>query len=133
MKKVVSADHVVSMRVSDTADEFELLLRGSGGEETVLRLPLDQLVPLSAWVEQTAAHAEPETPAPSPGKGPVFPVEFWTVRPELDEEHLILGFRMGKGMEISLRMHRKAAGPYAQAVSSLLGRTMPAAGSKIRH
>ncbi|MBI2236411.1 MAG: hypothetical protein HYU60_05570 [Magnetospirillum sp.] len=132
MRKVVAADQVVSLRVSDTADEIELLLRVEGGDDMVVRLPADQLGPLAAWVEQTAARAEPEA-GPLSGKGPIFPVELWTVRPEPDEEHVILGFRMGKGMEVSLRMHRKAAGAYVQALSSLLGRTLPAAPSKVRH
>jgi hypothetical protein len=131
-RTAVSAERVVSARVSDTGDEIAVLLRTESGEETELRLPVDQIDVLSALLAQAAAKLDPEAPAPARAP-PVFPVEWWTVRPEPDEEHIVLGFRMGKGAPLSLRMHRTAAQAYVQALTSLLGKPLPAAPSKLRH
>ncbi|MGE5503695.1 MAG: hypothetical protein ACM31L_04665 [Actinomycetota bacterium] len=132
MKTALSAERVVSARVSDTGDEINLLLRTATGDDTEVRLPLDQLGLLSALLAQAAAKVDPDAPAPARAP-PVFPVEWWTVRPEPDEEHIVLGFRMGKGTQLSLRMHRSAAQAYVQALTSLLGKALPAAPSKARH
>lgn len=136
MKRELSAEQVVCARVSDTGEEVSLVLRNESGEQTVLHLPVGQLGTLQAWLEQASAKIAPTPGSPerAPDRAPaVFPVETWNVRPEPDEEHVILGFRISKGMELSLRIHRNAARAYVQALSSLLGRTLPASPSKARH
>lgn len=132
MKKLITARQVLSARTSDTGDGVRLVLLDESGEESVVTLPLDQLSILSSWLEQASRLADGERGGPS-CPAPAIPVEKWTIRPEADEEHLTLGFRLAKGGEITLRMHRTGAAAYARALSSLLGRLLPASPSKARH
>jgi hypothetical protein len=132
MKRVISAQQVLSARTSDTGDGVRLVLLDENGEEAVVTLPLDQLAILSSWLEQAGrlAGADPARPL---SNAPSIQVEKWTVRPEVDEEFLTLGFRLVKGGEINLRMHRSGAAAYVKALGSLLGRMLPASPSKAKH
>ncbi len=132
MKKTIAARQVVSARASDTGDSVRLVLLDEAGEENVVLLPLDQLAILSSWLERAGQLAGTEA-APSGATVPAMQVERWTVRPEADEEYVMLGFKLAKGVEISLRMHRSGAAAYVKALSSLLGRLLPASPSKARH
>ena len=134
MKREISAIQVVSARTSDTGDSVRLVLLDEAGEENVVLLPLDQLGLLSSWLDKAGRMADAD-PA-SPGKttqAPTLAVERWSIQPEPDEEHLLLSFKMAKGAEMNLRMHRNAISAYVKALSSLLSRTLPASPSKARH
>lgn len=132
MKKVITARQVVSARASDTGDSIRLVLLDESGEESVVMLPLDQLAILSSWLEQAGRLAETES-APKGPSAPVMQIERWTVGPEADEEFVVLGFRLAKGAEVNLRMHRTGAATYVKALGSLLGRLLPASLSKVKH
>ncbi len=132
MKKVITARQVVSARTSDTGDAIRVVLLDEAGDESVVMLPLDQLAILSSWLEQAGRLADS---ASSP-KGPATPtmqIERWTVGPEADEEYVVLGFRLAKGAEVNLRMHRSGAATYVKALGSLLGRMLPASPSRTKH
>ncbi|RAU22727.1 hypothetical protein CU669_07870 [Paramagnetospirillum kuznetsovii] len=132
MKRIIAAQQVLSARTSDTGDGVRVVLLDESGEETVVTLPLDQLAILSSWLEQAGRLADGE-PASARPPAPSIQVEKWTVRPEADEEFLTLGFRLVKGGEINLRMHRTGAAAYVKALASLLGRLLPASPSKAKH
>ena len=132
MKKVIAARQVVSARTSDTGDSIRLVLLDESGDESVVMLPLDQLAILSSWLEQAGRLADTET-APKGPSAPVMQIERWTVGPEADEEFVVLGFRLAKGAEVNLRMHRTGAAAYVKALGSLLGRMLPASPSKVKH
>lgn len=132
MKKVITAEQVVSARTSDTGDAVRLVLLDDSGEESVVILPLDQLAILSSWLEQAGQLSGIGEPKQGQA-APVMQVDRWTVRPESDEEHVLLGFRLARGIEINLRMHRSGASAYIKALGSLLGRMLPAAASKAKH
>ncbi len=134
MRKVISASQVLSARTSDTGDGVRLALLDEAGEEAVVTLPLDQLSILSAWLEQAGRLAQADPAAsPPPPSPPAMMVERWTIRPEADEEHITLGFRMAKGGEIALRMHRAGASAYVKALGSLLGRLLPSPPTRSKH
>ncbi|KIM00553.1 hypothetical protein CCC_03155 [Paramagnetospirillum magnetotacticum MS-1] len=134
MKHEISAAQVVSARASDTGDAVRVVLADQSGEEHVVVLPLDQLALLSAWLEQ-AGRAPSEDPA-HPAAGPTAPaqsVERWTIQPEADDEHIVLGFKLAKGAEMALRMHRSGVAVFAKALTSMLGRLVPAPPTKAKH
>lgn len=135
MKRTINADKVVSARLSDTGDAVQVTFADDDGQETVISLPAMQLGLLAGWLDQAASRLGSAAPSDSDAKRqpPIFPIEWWTVRPEPDEEHLVLGFRMPKGMELALRIHRNAAANYAQALTSLLGGFAPGSPSKAKH
>lgn len=137
MKQVISAAQVVSARASETGEAVRLVLADDSGEEHVVILPRDQMALLAAWLEQAGGvPAEEEaaeaasSPPPSP---PAQAVERWTIQPEADDEHILLGFKLAKGAEMSLRMHRGGVAAYAKALQSMLGRLLPAPPSKAKH
>jgi hypothetical protein len=137
MKQVISAAQVVSARPSDTGEAVRLVLADENGEEHVVILPRDQLSLLAAWLEQAGggAPAAPATRAdeaasPSP---PAQAVERWTIQPEADDEHVLLGFKLAKGAGMTLRMHRSGVAAYAKALQSMLGRLLPAPATRSRH
>jgi hypothetical protein len=132
MKKVIAARQVVSARTSDTGDTVRVVLIDEAGDESVVMLPLDQLTILSSWLDQAGKLAEGHAPASGPAAPPM-QVERWTLRPESDEEYVVLGFRLAQGVEINLRMHRTGAAAYVKALSSLLGRMLPASPSRTKH
>jgi hypothetical protein len=132
MKKVITAEQVVSARTSDTGDAVRLVLLDEAGEESVVILPLDQLAVLSSWLEQAGRLSGMGEPKQGQA-APAMQVDRWTIRPEADEEFILLGFRLAKGIEVNLRMHRSGASAYVKALGSLLGRMLPAASSKARH
>ena len=129
MKKVITARQVVSARTSDTGDTVRVVLLDEAGDESVVMLPLDQLAILSSWLEQAGRLAASES---SPA-APTMQIERWTVGPEADEEYVVLGFRLAKGAEVNLRMHRSGAATYVKALGSLLGRMLPASPSRTKH
>lgn len=136
MKHEISAAQVVSARPSDTGEAVRVVLADESGEEHLVILPRDQLALLSAWLEQAGRFHQEETPSPSPAPAPAptaQAVERWTVQPEADDEHILLGFKLGKGAEMSLRMHRSGVAAFAKAMTSLLGRTLPAAPTRSKH
>jgi len=137
MKHEISAAQVVSARASDTGDAVRLVLADESGEEHVVILPLDQLALLSAWLEQAGRVPTEEAPSPAtsaqPPATPAQSVERWTIQPEADDEHILLGFKLAKGAEMSLRMHRSGVAAYAKALQSMLGRLLPAPPSKAKH
>ncbi|EME69820.1 hypothetical protein H261_11650 [Paramagnetospirillum caucaseum] len=136
MKHEISAAQVVSARASDTGDAVRLVLADESGEEHVVILPLDQLALLSAWLEQAGRVPAEEAPQPVDGASSSLPaqsVERWTIQPEADDEHILLGFKLAKGAEMSLRMHRSGVAAYAKALTSMLGRLLPAPPSKAKH
>jgi hypothetical protein len=132
MKKVIAAEQVVSARTSDTGDAVRVVLLDEAGEESVVTFPLDQLAILSSWLEQAGRLSGGGEAATGPA-APVLQVDRWTIRPEVDEEHIVLGFRLAKGVEVNLRMHRSGAAAYVKALNSLLGRLLPAAPTKAKH
>lgn len=134
MKQVISAAQVVSARPSDTGDAIRLVLADETGEEHVVTLPRDQLSLLSAWLRQAggAAPAEEEDAA-GPSSLPAQEVERWTIQPEADDEHVLLGFKLGKGAGMTLRMHRSGVAAYAKALQSMLGRLLPAPATRSKH
>ncbi|OAN43978.1 hypothetical protein A6A04_08835 [Paramagnetospirillum marisnigri] len=132
MKRVISAQQVLSARTSDTGDGVRLVLLDESGEEAVVTLPLDQLSILSSWLQHAERLADTEQSNPA-APAPAIAVEKWTIRPEADEEYLTLGFRLARGGEINLRMHRSGAAAYVKALGSLLGRLLPAPPSKAKH
>jgi hypothetical protein len=129
MKKVIQAAQVLSARTCDTGDGVRLVLLDEAGDEQVVVLPLDQLSTLTSWLE----HAESLATGPDGPPAPIHQIERWTIRPEADEEHLVLGFKLTKGAEVNLRMHRSGAAAFVKALSSLLGRLLPQAASRARH
>ncbi|CAA7617376.1 conserved hypothetical protein [Candidatus Terasakiella magnetica] len=136
MKKVISAQQVLSARTSDTGESVRVVLLDESGEETVVMLPLDQLGILASWLETAGRMAEAEGAGAGAAKGPTAPVmqvDRWTVRPEADDESVVLGFRLANGGEINLRMHRGGTGTFVRSLNSLLGRMMPASPTKTRH
>jgi hypothetical protein len=138
MKHEISAAQVVSARASDTGDAVRVVLADESGEEHVVVLPLDQLALLSAWLEQAGRIPVEEAPLPSQGSTataspPAQSVERWTLQPEADDEHILLGFKLAKGAEMSLRMHRSGVAAYAKALTSMLGRLLPAPQTKAKH
>ncbi|TAN61939.1 MAG: hypothetical protein EPN20_11595 [Magnetospirillum sp.] len=132
MKKVIAARQVVSARTSDTGDAVRVVLIDEAGDESVVLLPLDQLAILSSWLEQAGRLAESKASEPGPA-APLMQVERWTVRPEADEEYVVLGFRLARGVEVNLRMHRTGAAAYVKALGSLLGRMLPSSPSRTKH
>ncbi|MBI3444284.1 MAG: hypothetical protein HY055_02700 [Magnetospirillum sp.] len=132
MKREISAIQVVSARTTETGDTLRLVLLDEAGEENLVHLPLDQLALLSSWLDQAGNHAG-TGPGHVKAAAPTLAVERWTIQPEADEEHLLLGFKMAKGAEINLRMHRNAVSAYIKALASVLGRTLPASPSKAKH
>ena len=136
MKHEISAAQVVSARASDTGDAVRVVLADESGEEHVVILPLDQLALLSAWLEQAGRVPAEEAPQPAKSAPPAAPaqsVERWTIQPEADDEHILLGFKLGKGAEMSLRMHRSGVAAYAKALTSMLGRLLPAPPTRAKH
>ena len=126
MTRFFAADKVVAARLSDTGDTATFVLAAEDGAETTLSLPVRQLAPLVAAAQSLAGRLEDSGGAPPAPAAAPQPVERWAVRPEADEEHVVLGFRLAKGMQISLRLHRTAAQAFVRALSSLLGRYTPA-------
>ncbi|TAN77925.1 MAG: hypothetical protein EPN20_01400, partial [Magnetospirillum sp.] len=118
MKRTIYADRVVSARLSDTGDQVHVILADDEGRETILSLPATQIGLMAGWLDQVGSRLDAAPPVDENAKRqpPIFPVEWWTVRPEADEEHLVLGFRMPKGIELALRIHRNAAASYVQAL-----------------
>jgi hypothetical protein len=136
MKHEISAAQVVSARASDTGDAVRVVLADESGEEHVVILPKDQLALLTAWLEQAGRVPAEEAPHPSksaPSSAPAQSVERWTIEPEADDEHILLGFKLGKGADMSLRMHRSGVAAYAKALTSMLGRLLPAPQTKAKH
>lgn len=136
MKHEISAAQVVSARASDTGDAVRVVLADEAGEEHLVILPLDQLALLSAWLEQAGRVPAEDSPLPAAGTGPTVPaqsVDRWTIQPEADDEHIVLGFKLAKGAEMSLRMHRSGVAAFAKALTSMLGRLLPAPPSKAKH
>lgn len=138
MKHEISAAQVVSARASETGDAVRVVLADQSGEEHVVILPLDQLALLSAWLEQAGRISADEAPLPAQGApaaavAPAQSVERWTIQPEADDEHIVLGFKLAKGAEMSLRMHRSGVAAYAKALTSMLGRLLPAPQTKAKH
>jgi hypothetical protein len=130
MKHEISAAQVVSARASDTGDAVRVVLADESGEEHVVILPLDQLALLSAWLDQAGrvpAEDSPQTAANAQS------VERWTIQPEADDEHIVLGFKLAKGAEMGLRMHRSGVAAFAKALTSMLGRLLPAPPTKAKH
>ncbi|CUW40314.1 protein of unknown function [Magnetospirillum sp. XM-1] len=139
MKHEISAAQVVSARASDTGDAIRVVLADESGEEHVVILPLDQMTLLSAWLEQAGgipaedASSPPSTSSAPAAAIPAQSVERWTIQPEADDEHIVLGFKLAKGAEMSLRMHRSGVAAYAKALTSMLGRLLPAPPTKAKH
>lgn len=138
MKHKISAAQVVSARASDTGDAIRVVLADESGEEHVVILPLDQMSLLSAWLEQAGGISSEDAALPSTSSVPssAIPaqsVERWTIQPEADDEHIVLGFKLAKGAEMSLRMHRSGVAAYAKALTSMLGRLLPAPPTKAKH
>jgi hypothetical protein len=138
MKHEISAAQVVSARASDTGDAIRVVLADESGEEHVVILPLDQMSLLSAWLEQAGGipaedAALPSTSSVPSSAIPAQSVERWTIQPEADDEHIVLGFKLAKGAEMSLRMHRSGVAAYAKALTSMLGRLLPAPPTKAKH
>lgn len=130
MKRLIEAQRVISARTSDTGDGIRLVLLDDLGEEMVVTLPLEELAGLKSWLDDAGRKAGLDG-----GGGPPEPVQVdrWSIRPEPDEEYLVLGFRLVNQMELALRLHRGAAAQYGKALQSLLGRMLPAAVSKAKH
>lgn len=137
MKHEISAAQVISARASETGDAVRVVLADESGEEHVVILPLDQLALLSAWLEQAGRIPAEEPPLPAQGApaavAPAQSVERWTIQPEADDEHILLGFKLARGAEMSLRMHRSGIAAYAKALTSMLGRLLPAPQTKAKH
>jgi hypothetical protein len=136
MKHEISAAQVVSARASDTGDAIRVVLADESGEEHVVILPKDQLALLTAWLEQAGRVPAEDVPHPArstPSTAPAQTVERWTIEPEADDEHILLGFKLAKGAEMSLRMHRSGVAAYAKALTSMLGRLLPAPQTKAKH
>jgi len=136
MKHEISATQVVSARASETGDAVRVVLADESGEEHVVILPLDQLALLSAWLEQAGRIPAEEASQPAqdtPITAPAHSVERWTIQPEADDEHILLGFKLAKGAEMSLRMHRSGVAAYAKALTSMLGRLLPAPPTRAKH
>ncbi|BAE51184.1 hypothetical protein [Paramagnetospirillum magneticum] len=136
MKHEISAAQVVSARASDTGDAVRVVLADEAGEEHLVILPLDQLALLSAWLEQAGRVPAEDSPLPAAGTGSTVPaqsVDRWTIQPEADDEHIVLGFKLAKGAEMALRMHRSGVAAFAKALTSMLGRLLPAPPSKAKH
>jgi hypothetical protein len=141
MKQVISAAQVVSARPSDTGEAVRLVLADENGEEHVVILPRDQFSLLAAWLEQaggsapaapTAEKDEAASPSPPPSP-PAQAVERWTIQPEADDEHVLLGFKLARGAGMTLRMHRSGVAAYAKALQSMLGRLLPAPATRSKH
>ena len=127
-----AADKVVAARLSDTGESATFVLADEDGAEVTVSLPARQLEPLAATAQSLAGRlAEAAPPGPPPGAA--IPVERWAVRPEPDDEHVVLSFRLAKAVQIELRLTRGAAQGFTRALSSLLGRLTPAAPSKSHH
>ncbi len=132
MMRFFAADKVVAARLSDTGGSATFVLADEGGAEVSVSLPAGQLDSLAATAQSLAGRLAEAAPAGQVPGGAI-PVERWAVRPEPDDEHVVLAFRLAKGVQIELRLTRAAAQGFTRALSSLLGRLTPAAPSKSRH